>query len=153
MAKQLDKDLVSQLENAMATIARVIEALRGPAVEVSADVADRVARLSRAGKCLLCGESLDGEERVKRGLHARCYLTARTAIVRGETTEAQLIAEGRLGPPGKAGRRRRELPDLSELDAIAKSTADLPNESIVDGAVRAARELSQATKKAKKTQH
>lgn len=72
-------------------------------VNVDDNAVQRVANATKACVCVACLEAkpLPGH----RGLCGGCYAATRRAILTGKTTEAERVAQGKLLPVGKVGRR------------------------------------------------
>lgn len=51
------------------------------------------------GRCLGCGEKLNPKDENKRGLHPKCYGAYRRAVKRGETTEKEVVRNGKMLEP------------------------------------------------------
>ena len=56
--------------------------------------------------CVACGTSLEGEKKIVRGCHERCHAATMRAIRRGEFTQDERVAEGKLLERENGGRPR-----------------------------------------------
>lgn len=92
-----------------------IEIRRTEWVSVKESAKKRLERASALGLCVACLKQLDGS-RVVRGCHERCYRATERAIKRGETSESERIAEGKL-LPSKNGGGKPSNPVTLELRA------------------------------------
>jgi Zn finger protein HypA/HybF involved in hydrogenase expression len=73
-------------------------------VTVTPEAEQRIERLTAAGKCLGCEQTLAKEDTVRRGLCSTCYAGANYAMRKARVTEAELIASGRMLVASPGGR-------------------------------------------------
>jgi hypothetical protein len=72
-------------------------------VEVDRTAKRRIAKAEDEGLCKACMFPLD-DTRTIRHCHERCWRATRRAILRGECTDEERVAEGKLGEIGDLGR-------------------------------------------------
>ena len=56
--------------------------------------------------CPACGELLGENDTTQRGVHLRCYYATYRAVVAGKTTFEERQRQGKIGPPGRPGRKK-----------------------------------------------
>lgn len=74
----------------------VLDAIDDSPPVISEETSTMVAAKVRDRICLACGSQIPPNEKTKRGLEITCYNTLRSRIRRGETTESQLIRDGKM---------------------------------------------------------
>jgi hypothetical protein len=112
------KQLLEQIDSAMSLLAAVRLAIEEAAPTPAANIAKEEAE----GICHFCKKPLGDEKKPVRGCHQRCNQTMTRAKKAGEISDAELMAEGLIGPPRPAGRKRKSSA-LDTLKAQAKATA------------------------------
>lgn len=90
-----------------------IEVQRTEWITVKAAAKKRLDTADAKQLCVACMKPLDATRKV-RGCHERCYRATERAIRRGETTEKERVAEGKL-LPRKPGGGRPSNPVTLEL--------------------------------------
>jgi len=103
--------LVSLAEQLMALAAE----FSGDTPQVTADVRKVVAGKMESRICLACGKKCPAGEQYRRGLDNAHYNHVLRLIKGGKATEAELMADGKLGPVGKSGPRSES--SLGEYDS------------------------------------
>ncbi len=122
------QQFIKRLESAIAELT----ALRSEMLSSGASVPATIEEEVRAGVCHYCKESL-ADDTVIRGLHQRCYRKVKRAIDEGHATEASFMQVGKLGPPGRQGRK----PSQQMLDTLAEAQAvDKANQAAKKGRKR-----------------
>lgn len=74
-------------------------------VEMKRSAMQRIEKCKRENLCVACLGSLDGEKKVVRGCHERCYAATQKAIRTKKFTEAQRIADGKFLAAEPGGRK------------------------------------------------
>lgn len=87
----------------------LLKRLRRIATETEAAIRDLEAEI-KTGElpvCPYCKLEIQPGEKLRRRVHNRCYLAARSQVVSGETTWAKLEAAGLVGKTSAGGRPKR----------------------------------------------
>jgi hypothetical protein len=79
----------------------------------------RVAKCDKEGLCYACMQPLYG--RVIRKCHAKCMKATQRAIERGETTDEERVAQGKLAAPQRGGRKPSNPVTIETRQALAGS--------------------------------
>jgi hypothetical protein len=74
-------------------------------IEMKKNAVKRVVNCKENNLCVACDQSLDGERRVVRGCHYRCYAATMRAIKDGSFQESDRVANGKLLAKKKVGGR------------------------------------------------
>lgn len=74
-------------------------------VRTSAEVEERIARLTADRRCLGCEAEMPPEAKVRRGLCDTCYQGMKYAVRKRRITEIDLMRAGNLLPPSPGGRK------------------------------------------------
>lgn len=74
-------------------------------IEMKRIAIQRLQKAQAENLCLACMCSLEGEKRVVRGLHYRCYTATMRAIAARKWTEKDRIADAKLLPGEPGGRK------------------------------------------------
>jgi len=112
LAIQNARKLISHLESLLET---------GP-IHVSPDVAEMVATRIANHICLGCLKPIVAGQKVKRGNHVACYQTQRSRMLKGETTEIELVQDGKWTAESNKPGRKAAIDQAAEI--IAKEIAD-----------------------------
>lgn len=73
-------------------------------IEVNRTATQRIAKCEANNLCMACLEPLDATRTV-RHCHERCARATYRAIVRGECTDEERVAEGKWQSPNEPGRK------------------------------------------------
>lgn len=101
-----ESKLLAKLRNAKSALDAVIRELES---KESVDIQPGLAT------CLYCNKPFAPGERILRQIHMRCYNEIYLAQQEGKVTFEQLEKLGKVGPPGKSGRKRK-VRILDQLD-------------------------------------
>lgn len=111
---ELSRNLVAQLENVAALLNRVLQTIKLDDFVPSEQLLRHYEKFRSANKCLFCGKKIEGEN-PKRGTHSSCYQTMQNNFRSGEWNERDLLEQGRIGLPGKPGRKGvKEPPPIDD---------------------------------------
>lgn len=102
------KKILRKLETALIQL----ESIRRELASAAPKVPPSVAIEERDGICHFCKQSL-GSEKPIRGVHAKCNQRMTRAKKDGEYTDAELVADGKIGPPKQSGRKKMRLEDYA----------------------------------------
>lgn len=126
LAIQNARKLVSQLESLLP---------KAEPIEVSSEVANLVAERVANHICLGCLKPITSNQKNKRGNHAACYQTQRTRMLKGETTEAELVQTGKWTAEAKKPGRKAAIDIAAEAlasDMIAREGLNTKNKKVAD---------------------
>lgn len=77
-------------------------------IKVRSEGERRLERCKAERLCTACLQPLGPDEKPKRGLHRNtCYFRVRDLLLRGEVTEAELLAAGEILPRATPGPKPR----------------------------------------------
>ncbi len=74
-------------------------------VDMKRSAMQRIEKCKRENLCVACLESLEGEKKVVRGCHERCYAATQKARRLKKFTESQRVAEGKFLAKEPGGRK------------------------------------------------
>lgn len=115
------------IQNARKLVAQ-LEALlpKSSPIEVPPDIAAIVAHRVANRICLGCLKPIAEGQRDKRGNHVSCYQTQRTRMLKGETTEAELVQTGKWTAEARKPGRKAAI-DLASESLAQEIAADIDN--------------------------
>lgn len=93
-----------------------LESIRKELSQSSPKLPASIASEERQHICHFCKEPL-GEEKGIRGVHIKCNQRMTRAKKDGEVTDAELMEQGKIGPPKKSGRKKMSLDDYATQQA------------------------------------
>jgi len=104
------------LRVAQKAITTALEALERLEVREAAD------QYAAAQKCKVCEKAIHPDEPTRRGVHLHCYNAVYAEFVKtGLKSLKDLEDQGLIGPPGKSGRKSR---DISTFAGVARNRID-----------------------------
>lgn len=113
---ELNSKLVAELAAISERLAAAVRRLQESEPPVDAAVAAAVSAKVAKRICLACDRRVPADELYRRGLDVAHYNHALRLIEGSKTSEAELMAAGKLAPKQKTGKKRPG----SSLDTIAK---------------------------------
>lgn len=123
MGKITDKQ-IDELRRIAAKLTQLLSAFDLDALEIPAEIQQRVASLQKRGICLACELPIEETDRARRGLDSACYATTMARIRRGDTTEVDEILAGRLASDKKRAGRKAKMDRLTESEDAKLSASD-----------------------------
>lgn len=141
-------ELVTLLARAAAIAESLQEAVPQQLPAVSAGITKMVSEKMANRECLVCGQIADKADQYRRGLDQRHYQKAQRQFTGKPEIEAEMMANGHLGPRGSGGRPAEETV-LDRYSAKRSTDATEPDNDDVPPAHAPRGNMDPATKRKK----